>query len=115
MNKLIVKLLVVAGAAASGISGAQAQSIPPAQGLTTCAAVYGTLGAYASPENQQVLKDRAMQIMRVALKYNPQAADQAIAVLKANQARINRNDPTVAAEVGSAEKYCRTYVQQYGL
>jgi hypothetical protein len=113
MNRTTRALLVAIGITGSGLAQA---NMPPGEGLTVCAGVYGTLQAYATdPGAKENLKNHAMRIMQAALKYNPQASQQAIALMKDNTARINRNEPGSFNEVSNAERNCRSYIKQYGL
>ena len=115
MLKTLVALLATLALTLAHAVPVRAQDLSPAQALPTCAGVYATLAVYASPQYQPQLKARSMQIMDIALNYNPNAAKIALKLLENNIARVRANDPTVADEVGGAEKYCRQYITRFGL
>ena len=114
MHKILVTLVATL-TLAHAIPSRADTTLSPSVVLTTCAGVYGTMAVFASPQNQSVLKARAMQIMNKALDYNPNASDIAIKLMERNVARIRANDPTVVNEIKGAEEYCRGHLPQYGL
>ena len=114
-----IKSLVAAIAIVSTLVGTNTahagSNIPPGVGISTCAAVYGTLARFADPGDRPVLKQRALQLLNAAGSYDPQAAAASVGLLQQNVARVLANDPTIGLEIRSTEAGCRKYLPQWGL
>ena len=114
MNKFLIKFVVAVGITVAAF-GAQAQNIPPAEGLPTCSGIYAAMSVFASPQNKQVLKDRSTEIAMASRKYNPNGPTEAINQAKWIIERVNANDQRVVDQTITAEKNCRVYLKAYGL
>lgn len=117
MNKLIKSLLVAGGI----VLGAQAQagdimSIPPAQGLTTCSAVFSTLAVFAkNPDNKDYWSQLGFRTEQAAERYNPNAMNESFAIAKIYVAKVRADDREFAGKMETIVPNCKTYVTKYGV
>lgn len=109
-----MKKFVAAVAFAVAAVGAHAE-LAPGQAFPLCAGVYATLAVYAKPSEQAQIKQHASEIAAAGQAVNPNTAKIALELMNDNIQRVRANDPQVAQEVGGAEKFCRSYLKQYGL
>ena len=112
MNKLLVSLLLVAGAAT-----AQAQSfmsLAPAEGLPICSAAFGALAQYSSPQTKSTLLDYSTQVAAASKRYNPNGPSDALTLAREMYSRA-QNEAGYMSTLKNTARNCQQYVAQYGV
>ena len=98
------------------ITTAHAQEPTPEPGFTLCTAVYGTIAQFSRDEaTQQIWVARSMQILRVALLYNPTAGEDAREIVAHDLDDIHRGVPGTAQRVIRTEQACRRFLVAEGV